>query len=88
MTATHTHTKAPWTIEAQSKGCAFPIIRGGEDYAEIAIVYSGDADKRLIATAPEMLDALRVIHANAGESPEWIRTRIDAVIAKAEGRGE
>ncbi len=58
MTTTHTHTSGPWTIEAASKGCAFPIIHGGADYSEIAIVYSGDADKRLIAAAPEMLEAL------------------------------
>ena len=85
MTTTHTHTKGPWTIEAPSKGCAFPIIHGGIDSAEIAIIYGGGADTRLISAAPDMLDALELIHANAAESPEWIRAKIDSVIAKAKG---
>jgi hypothetical protein len=86
MTTTHTHTSGPWTIEAPSKGCAFPIIHGGDDYAELAIVYSGDADKRLIASAPEMLEALRnLTHPMA--SDEDLQHAL-AVIAKAEGRAE
>lgn len=43
------------------------------------------ANARLIAAAPELLKALRVIYANAAESPEWIRARIGPVIAKVEG---
>lgn len=43
------------------------------------------ANARLIAAAPELLNALRVIYANAAESPEWIRARIGPAIAKAEG---
>jgi hypothetical protein len=43
------------------------------------------ANATLIASAPEMLDALALIYANAGESPEWIRTRIAPVIEKAIG---
>lgn len=83
MTTTHTHTSGPWTIEAPSKGCAFPIIHGGEEYAEIAIVYSGDFDKRLIAAAPEMLDALeRLVHPMA--SDEDLQHAL-AIIAKAKG---
>jgi hypothetical protein len=35
---------------------------------------------RLIAAAPEMLHLLCVIHANAAESPEWIRAKINAVV--------
>ena len=45
------------------------------------------ADAVLFAAAPDLIHTLRIIHANAGESPEWIRNRIDAVIDKAEGRG-
>ena len=58
MTTKHTHTQGPWTIEAPSKGCAFPIIHGGAEYSEIAIVYSGDADKHLITAAPDLLGAV------------------------------
>jgi hypothetical protein len=43
------------------------------------------ANAHLIASAPEMLDALALIYANAGESPEWIRARIAPVIEKAIG---
>jgi len=43
------------------------------------------ANARLIASAPEMLAALALIYANAGESPEWIRARIAPVIEKAIG---
>jgi hypothetical protein len=44
-----------------------------------------EANGRLIASAPEMLAALALIYANAGESPEWIRARIAPVIEKAIG---
>ena len=64
------------------------LWRPDDDPAETISKNEVMANARLIAAAPEMLGALRVIHANAGESPEWIRNRIDAVIAKAEGRGE
>jgi hypothetical protein len=43
------------------------------------------ANAHLIASAPEMLEALALIYANAGESPEWIRARIAPVIEKAIG---
>jgi hypothetical protein len=44
-----------------------------------------EANARLIAAAPDLLAALKLIYANAGESPEWIRARIGSVISKAEG---
>jgi hypothetical protein len=43
------------------------------------------ANATLIASAPEMLEVLALIYANAGESPEWIRARIAPVIEKAIG---
>lgn len=43
------------------------------------------ANAHLIASAPELLAALELIHSNAGESPEWIRARIGPAIAKAKG---
>jgi hypothetical protein len=39
----------------------------------------------ILNAAPDLLAALKLIYANAGESPEWIRARIGSVISKAEG---
>jgi len=57
------------------------IVRN-EDYFPVE---ESDANARLIAAAPELLAALQLVYANAGESPEWIRARIGSVISKAEG---
>ena len=43
------------------------------------------ANAHLIASAPDLLAALELIYSNAGESPEWIRSRIGPVISKATG---
>ena len=43
------------------------------------------ANARIIAAAPDLLAALQLVYANAGESPEWIRSRIAPVIARATG---
>lgn len=43
----------------------------------------GKANARLIAAAPELLDALHKISANAAESAEWVRRVADEAIAKA-----
>ena len=86
------HTPGPWT-----SGRAIPaddtvsrIVRAGADHIAVVMDLDGAAQEavdnaRLIAAAPDMLAALQLIHANAGESPEWIRSRIDAVIARATG---
>ena len=44
------------------------------------------AAARLISSAPDLLAALELIYSNAGESPEWIRSRIGPVIEKAKGQ--
>ena len=44
-----------------------------------------EANARLIAAAPEMLQALERIDANAAESVEWIRRVAREAIAKAKG---
>ena len=33
----------------------------------------------------DLVAALELIHANAAESPEWIRARIETALAKAKG---
>jgi hypothetical protein len=83
---THTHTNSPWHLGNRAGN---PAIYG-KDGTEIAEILQGltpewRENARLIAAAPEMLAALQLIYANAGESPEWIRARIGSTIAKAEG---
>lgn len=80
------HTPGPWT----AYGCT--IYRENERVAQtwdpdsVSLpVPAMEANARLIASAPELLAALELIHSNAGESPEWIRARIAPAIAKAKG---
>ena len=46
----------------------------------------GQANARLIAAAPDLLEALVKIHANAAESPEWSRNVTAPLIARAKGQ--
>ena len=76
------HTPGPWFTETLSPigHCAI-VDADGFTIADPSPM--GQDNARLIAAAPDMLAALQLIYANAGESPEWIRSRIDAVIARA-----
>lgn len=81
------HTPGPWHIGMKPG----PIIYGplGEQVVDCRQGFIGIGENagnaRLIASAPELLAALELIHANAAESAEWIRARIAPVIAKANG---
>ena len=60
-TATAQHTPGPW----ETKGTAGHETHGQsavycDDGKDIAIVYDGDANARLIAAAPELLAALKL----------------------------
>lgn len=86
------HTPGPWSLSDEDS----PLLSGA-DGAYIAQVFARTdadtgtlrdhyaADARLIAAAPDLLRVLQLIHANAAESPEWIRARIDPIIARATG---
>jgi hypothetical protein len=82
---THTHTPGPWHY-APGELVYGPL---GETVASCRFVTNfkdtNVANMRLVASAPELLAALQLVFANAGESPEWIRARIGSVISKAEG---
>ena len=67
------YTPGPWAIETSLKWCHCPIIRGA-NYADVAIAYSGNgghtfeeigaammANARLIAAAPELLEACEAV---------------------------
>ena len=95
------HTPGPWTTDRKGMhGVANYTIIGTPInwHAEIARVYHGDrfadfdANVRLIAAAPELLDALKAmvsyIQTGAHEGGELKTCLADAVaaIAKAEGQ--
>lgn len=81
------HTLGPWKAECYLDG-SFDI------YADKMIISGRNpfetkademkANAALISAAPELLDALKAIQA-AGEIPESMCDRLDAIIAKAEG---
>lgn len=82
------HTPGPW--HTQSEQHREWII--GSDGLPVGYRWRLDrfprdnvANARLIASAPELLAALQIIHANAGESAEWIRRHASAAIALATG---
>jgi hypothetical protein len=82
------HTPGPWTV-----GRDFSIIAGSE---EIAALYTNDgaddskpypveANARLIAAAPELLEALKDAVDGEGDMTAERIARWRAAIAKAEG---
>lgn len=79
----NTHTPGPWAVESED-GVDFTVLGGKGQQARVAVECS-ERDARLIAAAPDLLAVLWAIHANAAESPEWIRARIEPVITRATG---
>lgn len=86
MPVTYTFTPGPWRVDDAPNGHSY--IRG-EHRVEIARMGSENmladdssarANARLVAAAPGLLACLQLLHANAGESPEWIRARIEACL--------
>lgn len=92
------HTPGPWQIvgsEIHDRRCSFDEFgaRTGSTPNSICEVHivphaATDANARLIAAAPDLLAELEIIHANAAESPEWIRRHAAAAIAKAKGESD
>jgi hypothetical protein len=92
-----THTPAPWHLWSSKDG-GFTISAGYQD--EAVICQRSDWDHRatesvdngrLIAAAPDMLAALRLLQgfawaADDSEHGKEIKRRAEAAIAKAEGR--
>ena len=77
-----THTPGPYPLKITNVDDFFVIITNqGNHYAKTF----DPAAASLIASAPDLLAALELIYSNAGELPEWIRSRIGPVIAKATG---
>jgi hypothetical protein len=86
-----THTPGPWQYAFEGGTVAFITEADGTTVAKLSATENTTAhsalpsNARLIAAAPELLAALQLVYANAGESPEWIRARIGPAIARATG---
>jgi hypothetical protein len=81
MKKTTKHTPGPWIIPGSSN------LVGTENPRRLIAETHGlnsAANARLIAAAPAMLKALKMIDANAAESVEWIRRHTREAIAQAE----
>ena len=101
------HTPGPWAQFRTVNGDRFITAEGDRGLIELATVYAeaeyqaklpDEANARLIAAAPEMLEALRAAQLELNEYFELLRRdhpmhdayltgdKVDAAIAKAEGR--
>jgi len=87
------HTPGPWEIVEREQDT--PRIVGPDGQADVAILGTGahtteeeEANARLIAAAPDMLEALKYIVAWKPKdwNPETARDMATAAISKAEGR--
>lgn len=87
-----THTPAPWlaipttAISRNANTVRMDVVTTSGEWNPAFV--AGDilpSDAHLIASAPDLLAALELIYSNAGESPEWIRSRIGPIISKATG---
>lgn len=88
------HTPGPWRIEfgdsVYSQADYAALSQRGHTAHALCTIHAiptskgdTDANARLIAAAPDLLAALRKIHANAAESADWIRQITAEAIAKA-----
>ena len=77
-------TPGPWEEEFPAHGFYDPIGSNGD---RVCFIHHGinntNANARAIAAVPALLNALETIHANAAESPEWIRRHTIAALTAA-----
>lgn len=84
------HTPGPWTVEADSLGFPTKVTAQGfyGSQALIARTFGVLSNARLIAAAPELLEACkRLVERAAEDNPDdWAFIEAEAAIAKAEGK--
>jgi hypothetical protein len=78
---TEQHTPGPWVYRAD---CENQTVRDANDLP--VAFYVAKANGPIIATAPDTLNALREARLYVPDHHGHIAQRIDAAIAKAEGR--
>ena len=86
------HTPGPWTVDPKTLAVYAPDRHGHAAAVRVAecgrtLLPTAEiaANTALVAAAPDLLAALQLVYSNAGESPEWIRSRIAPAIARATG---
>lgn len=89
------HTRGPWQTQGWVPTWAYIPVKDAQHnlvcsmYPDSTHGYHRDAveaNARLIAAAPELLTALKALHANCTAADEFMR-QAEFVIAKAEGVG-
>lgn len=82
------HTPGPWFSKYTdgNKTLAIESALIDQGFGRIATVHFADeANARLIAAAPEMLEVLETIENDDGKIPTWLWERIQSVVKKAGG---
>ena len=82
------HTPGPWEIsrDAVPEGYTQNTVYAERDGERVATAFRNDANARLIAAAPDLLEACKYVKQFLGDKhPEiTLRKRLDAAITKAE----
>lgn len=90
------HTPGPWRISGYNENMGYPepviagMVNGRTAYVAVCIECQGmdGANARLIAAAPELLDALIDLESGSGSSPGANKKFAKARAAIAKARGE
>lgn len=85
------HTPGPWINETYSVVASNTPVDGGDIICEAPLIFDDSmrrwqANARLIAAAPELLDALKAIRDGWEHNLSEAMAQVNAAIAKVEGR--
>ena len=79
------HSPAPWSIRQSATHVTVVTASGDAIFHDDKRIPGVMADARLIAAAPELLEALKVLVENGGIGPEQMFHDARTAIAKATG---
>ena len=88
------HTPGPWMLSRGAQGDAFAVEGPTRTVAHVKLAREAEANAYLLAAAPDLLEALKLaedymhlwMEHNTGSTELNDLERIEAAIAKAEGR--